>query len=95
MRSVTLQVDDRHVTSGRTKSKGAPRKAPRSDKMGRVKIMRWPGALRSRAIRRATLAGGGVLLLAIAAALFPGKQISHQLLSWSGQAGYRVCYMFV
>jgi cell division protein FtsQ len=95
MRSVTLQVDDRPVTSGRAKSKAAPRKAPRSDKMGRVKIMRWPGALRSRAIRRTALAGGGLLVLAIAAALFPGKQITHQLLSWSGQAGYRVDDIFV
>jgi cell division protein FtsQ len=89
MRSVTLQVDDRPVTSGRGKAKAAPRKAPAKLKM------RWPGALRSRSIRRAVLAGGGVLVLLLAAALFPGKKVANQLVAWSGQAGYRVDDIFV
>jgi cell division protein FtsQ len=57
--------------------------------------MRWPGALRSRSIRRAVLAGGGVLVLLLAAALFPGKKVANQLVAWSGQAGYRVDDIFV
>ena len=92
MRSVTLQVDDRPIQSGRgrTKAKAAPaRKAP-----SRLK-MRWPGALRSRSMRRAVLAGGGVLVLLLAAALFPGKKVANQLVAWSGQAGYRVDDIFV
>jgi len=90
MRSVTLHVDDRPVNSGRGKAKAAPsRKAP-----ARLK-MRWPGALRSRPIRRAVLAGAGCLMLAGVVALFPGKRVTNQLVAWSGQAGYRVDDIFV
>lgn len=94
MRSVTLQVDDRPVLSGggRKKPKDAP--APRAKSASRLK-MRWPGALRSRSIRRAVIAGAGGLTLLLAAALFPGKRIENQLLAWSGQAGYRVDDIFV
>jgi cell division protein FtsQ len=88
MRSVTLHVDDRPVTSGRGRKEPSPRKAP-----ARAKF-RWPGALRSRSTRRAVLAGGGLLLL-IAVALFPGRRLADQLLAWSGQAGYRVDDIFV
>jgi cell division protein FtsQ len=87
MRSVTLQVDDRPVRNGRQKPQ--PRRAP-----SRLK-MRWPGALRSRAIRRAVLAGAGLLVLALAVLLFPGQRVARQLVAWSGQAGYRVDDIFV
>lgn len=87
MRSVTLQVDDRPVRSGRKKPQ--PRRPSANFKM------RWPGALRSRAIRRATLAGAGLLVLALAVLLFPGQRVAHQLIAWSGQAGYRVDDIFV
>ena len=87
MRSVTLQVDDRPVRSGRKKPQ--PRRPSANFKM------RWPGALRSRAIRRATLAGAGLLVLALAVLLFPGQRVAHQLVAWSGQAGYRVDDIFV
>ena len=91
MRSVTLQVDDRPVTSGRGRSKDpSPRKAPAA----RSK-MRWPGALRSRSTRHAVLVGAAGLVLLIAVALFPGRKVANQLLSWSGQAGYRVDDIFV
>ena len=87
MRSVTLQVDDRPVRSGRKKPQ--PRRPSANFKM------RWPGALRSRAIRRATLAGAGLLVLALAVLLFPGQRVAHQLIAWSGQAGYRIDDIFV
>ena len=89
MRSVTLQVDDRPIQSGRARAKAAPRKAP-----PRLKV-RWPGALRSRSIRRVALAGVGCLMLMGIAALFPGKRVMNQLVSWSGQAGYRIDDIFV
>lgn len=86
MRSLTVQIDDRPT---RSRQKAAPRRSQSSLKM------RWPGALRSRAIRRAVLAGVGVLTLGLAALLFPGQRVMHQLVSWSGQAGYRVDDIFV
>jgi len=92
MRSVTLHVDDRPSLSGRGKSK--PKAQPARKSPSRLKI-RWPGALRSRSSRRAALAGSGMLVLLIAAALFPGKKVENQLVAWSGQAGYRVDDIFV
>ena len=94
MRSVTLQVDDRPVLSGGRKAPKEP-PAPRKAKTPSRLKMRWPGALRSRTIRRAVLAGGGGLMLLIAVALFPGKKVVNQLVAWSGQAGYRVDDIFV
>jgi len=96
MRSVTLQVDDRPVLSGRGKPKAAPqpRKAKAASSPPRFKLS-WPRSLRSRPMRRAVLAGGGVLLLLLVVALFPGKKVMNQLVSWSGQAGYRVDDIFV
>lgn len=91
MRSVTLQVDDRPVISGRGRPKDPP---PRKAPSARSKV-RWPGALRSRSTRRAVLAGAGGLVLLIAVALFPGRKVADQLLAWSGQAGYRVDDIFV
>jgi len=92
MRSVTLQVDDRPVLSGRGKQKAAPQ--PRKTTPSRFK-MAWPRALRSRSMRRLVLAGAGGLVLLLGVALFPGKKVENQLLSWSGQAGYRVEDIFV
>ena len=87
MRSLTVQVDDRPV-------RGRQKPAPRRSSSLRLK-MRWPGVLRSRAIRRAVLAGVGLLALMLVALLFPGQKVAHQLIAWSGQAGYRVDDIFV
>jgi len=87
MRSLTLQVDDQPVRGGRQKQ--AERRPSSRFKM------RWPGALRSRTVRRATLAGTGALVLLSAALLFPGQAVLRQMVVWSGQAGYRVDDIFV
>jgi len=86
MRSLTVQVDDRPV---RGRQKAAPRRSASSLKM------RWPGPLRSRSLRRAVLAGAGALTLGLAVLLFPAQKVAHQLVAWSGQAGYRVDDIFV
>jgi len=88
MRSVTVHVDDRPIRS-RQEEPQAPRRQG-----SRLKV-RWPGALRSRSVRRAVLAGSGVFVLALGALLFPGKTLTRDLLAWSGRAGYRVEDIFV
>ncbi len=70
MRSLTVQVDDRPAR-GR-------QKPPRRSSSLRPK-MRWPGVLRSRAIRRAVLAGVGLLALALAA--YAGMSFA-ELVTW-------------
>ena len=78
MRSLTVHVDDRPV-------RGRQKTPPRRTSL-RLNKMRWPGILRSRTIRRAVLAGVGMLVLLLAVLLFPGQRVTRQLIAWSGQA---------
>jgi cell division protein FtsQ len=88
---LSVHIDERWPPSGKRPGE----RAPRSAKPVRRLLIRWPGPLRSNWFRRAIGAALCALVLLIAVALFPGKQIAAKMLAWSGRAGFQVVDIFV